>query len=383
MGIKIKYILSYDNWMLFKQIHVIRPVEDREVLKMQKCGETSLGYSIYECGMCGSWRFVPFTCKSRICTSCGKKHADNWAYKVNMRILDDTIHRSLVFTISDKLWCLMEQDRGSWKVLLDTAFQTMKQMMGEEIIPGMICVFHPFGKDLKFNPHVHTIVTEGGLTKGNKWIKIPFFPYEKLRKIWQYNILSNLKKYFKGKKINRKYIQQTLLDDFSDKESEEIDIDKLIDSCFKEHENGFYVRAKDRIIRPYEMIRYIGRYIRHPAIAESRIVEYSPRDKEDKVVFYYEDDNKEKHYVAMTVFEFIAALVKHIPEPNFKMVRWYGIYSRTTWQRVKIVMCLLGKYNALKEEYFKRRMKNSFMIRCKICGCEMHKIGDCFRGQYT
>lgn len=385
MGIKIKDILCYCNWIAYMQTHNVRDVEDKEVRKMQKCGEESSGYSVYECEMCEEIRFVPFTCKSRICTKCGKKHADNWAYNVNMRMLDDTIHRNLVFTVSDRLWILLEEDFGSRKVLLDSAYQTMKEVMGKDITPGVISALHSYGKDMKFNAHVHMIVTEGGLTKNKQWIKIPFFPYEKLRKVWQYNILTNLKRYFKGKKINKKYVQKILLDDFSDianEGEEEIDIDKLIDTLFKDYENGFYVRAKDRITRPYEAIRYIGRYLRHPAIAESRIVEYSPLDKENKVVFFYEDDKKEKHYVTMTVFEFIEALIKHIPEPNFKMVRWYGIYSRPLWRKVKATLCFMGRYNVKKEEYFKKRMKNSFAIRCKICGCVMRKISDSFKWEH-
>ena len=285
--------------MSFKRTHNLRSVEKREVEKMMFCGEESKGYTIWECPKCSHQRFVPLTCKSRLCSSCGKKHADRWAIQVNMYMLN-VVHRHMVFTLSDKLWSLMEEDRGSWKVMLDSVNQTMKQMMGRGAIPGMLCVFHPFGKDLKFNPHVHVIVTEGGITKQNQWINVRFFPYKKLRKVWQYNILTNLKKYFPDTKENA----------------------KLIDSLFKNHKNGFYVRAKDRIEIPYDLIKYIGRYVRHPAIAESRIVEYSPRDNEDKVVFYDENYKKEMVYVTMTVFEFIVALIRHVTQSNFKIVRW-------------------------------------------------------------
>lgn len=361
MSIKIKFIfLDNDNWMFFKKTHIIRAVEEREVEKMMSCGEESKGYSIYDCPNCGNRRFVPFTCKSRLCSSCGKKHADRWAIQVNMYMFN-VIHRHMVFTLSDKLWPLMEEDRGSWKVLLDTVNQTMKQMIGRGAIPGMLCILHPFGKDLKFNPHAHVIVTEGGLTKQNQWINVNFFSYRKLRKIWQYNILTNLKKYF----------------------HDTPEISKLIDSLFKNHKNGFYVRAKDRIHIPYDLIKYIGRYVRHPAIAESRIVEYSSRDKEDKVVFYYENDKKEKVYVTMTVFEFIGALIKHVPPSNFKMVRWYGLYSRTKWKKVKNLMSIMGKYNVFREQYLKEKLNEVDVIRCKKCGTPMIKVGDSFRGEYV
>lgn len=147
------------------------------------------------------------------------------------------------------------------------------------------------------------------------------FPTKKLRKAWQYNVLTNLKKYFPSTP----------------------EIAKLIDKLFNEYD-GFYVYAKRRIRVPHKAIRYIGRYVRHPAIAESRIVEYSPRNDEDRVVFYYEmrkkDGSKERVYVKMTVFEFIEAIIKHVPDPNFKLVRWYGLYSRNKWRKVKCLMSL-------------------------------------------
>lgn len=360
MAVKIKSILhNKDNWMKYKSTHIIRPVEEKEVEKMMACGDFSKGFSIYECPHCGEEKILPFRCNGKMCTTCGKIHADKWAMEVS-KIFLDVIHRHVVFTIPDKLWPLMEEDRGSWKVLVDTVRDVLNKMIGKQAIPGILCVLHPFGKDLKFNPHAHTIVTEGGLNKQNQWVNINFWPYDKLRKIWQYHILTNLKKYFSKSK----------------------DISKLIDSMFKKYKKGFYVRAKDRIKKPKGLTQYIGRYIRHPAIAESRIVEFDPEENK-YVTFYYKDDNKKKVYVTMTVNEFIEAVIKHIPEPNFKMVRWYGLYARTKWKKVKNLMVLLRKYNVLKEQYIDEKLKELGQIRCDLCGTVMDKVGDSFKGRYV
>lgn len=363
MTVKIKSILyKKDNWMEHKRTHVIRPVEEKEVEKMMNCGEHSSGYTIYECPHCGEEKIIYHRCNGRMCTTCGKRHADRWAMEVS-KIFLDVIHRHVVFTIPDTLWPLMEEDRGSWKVMLDTVRDVLNKMIGRQAMPGILCVFHPFGKDLKFNPHVHVIVTEGGLNKQNQWVNVNFFPYEKLRKIWQYHILTNLKGYFSDSK----------------------DISSLIDSLFKKHQKGFYVRAKDRIKKPKGLAQYIGRYIRHPAIAESRITEFDPEENKH-VTFYYvdsKDGSKKKVYVTMTVHEFIDAVIKHIPEPNFKMVRWYGLYSRTKWKKVKGLMILLGKYNILKEQYIDEKLKEINQTKCDLCGTAMEKVGDSSRGRYV
>lgn len=98
----------------------------------------------------------------------------------------------------------------------------------------------------------------------------------------------------------------------------------FIHNQFKQYPKGFYVRAKDTIDNKKGMIKYIGRYIRHPAIAESRIESYDGKS----VRFYYVDDGKVKHHVEMTVDEFISAVIGHIPDRQFKTIRHYGIYSR-------------------------------------------------------
>ena len=57
---------------------------------------------------------------------------------------------------------------------------------------GIVCVVHTFGRDLKWNPHVHALVSEGALKKDKEWKVITFFHYEMLRKRWQHVLLKNL-----------------------------------------------------------------------------------------------------------------------------------------------------------------------------------------------
>jgi len=63
----------------------------------------------------------------------------------------------------------------------------------ENIKVGLICVLHTGGKDLKFNVHIHAIVTEGGLNETNEWKSYTYFPFAQLRGIWKYEVLTGLK----------------------------------------------------------------------------------------------------------------------------------------------------------------------------------------------
>lgn len=49
---------------------------------------------------------------------------------------------------------------------------------------GVITVIHTFGRDLKFNPHIHALITEGALDIHKEWKKVEYISYEYLRKSW-------------------------------------------------------------------------------------------------------------------------------------------------------------------------------------------------------
>lgn len=87
--------------------------------------------------------------------------------------------------------------------------------------------------------------------------------------------------------------------------------------------NGFVTNVEDS--RNQEaVIRYLARYMRHPAISNSRIEFYDGKNIAIKI-----DNSKWKTFrQSSTVDEFITSLIQHISPKNYKVVRWYGLYSR-------------------------------------------------------
>jgi hypothetical protein len=124
------------------------------------------------------------------------------------------------------------------------------------------------------------------------------------------------------------------------KEEEKKKVQPRLQKAYSENGEGFYVHAPKQKGSVKEQLGYIGRYMRRPAIALHRIKEYDG----DYVVFSYTDkaDGEEKTE-RVTVEEFIARLIRHIPDEQFKTIRHYGVYSRrlkklcrqmvTTWQQ--------------------------------------------------
>ncbi len=358
MMLTFKMILCLnDNWETYIKncIYEVREVEKREVEKMLSCMDPEKCYSEYMCCNCGKTKIVPHSCKSRICTVCGKKHADEWSEKINKEMYAVT-YRHIILTVSDRLWGYFEGNSALQKLMLDTAAKVMKDIVkkyngkDKRAEPGIIMVLHPFGRDLKTNMHVHMLMTEGGLTPKGKWIPMSYIDYTVIRKKWQYYILTALKKAMPRDK----------------------ELAKIIDWCFKERSNGFNIQAKRRIEgKTKQAARYMARYVRHPAIADSRIIGYDTQN----VTFIYEREGK-TNTVVMDKYEFIHNVIKHIPDNNFKMVRYFGIHARRSKKSVRIVMEKLGLVVNYKTNPFSWRKNikeytGKEPLKCSDCGGEM------------
>ena len=122
-------------------------------------GDFAKGYAAYLCLNCGEEKQVPFSCKSRVYSACGKVHADEWAEKLSGRLFN-VVHRHITFTVAAELWQELEENPKWRKELFGAANETLKQVIKTKA--GIVITMHPYGKDLKVNYHLHVLVTEGG-----------------------------------------------------------------------------------------------------------------------------------------------------------------------------------------------------------------------------
>jgi hypothetical protein len=360
-------LFSYNTWEDYKIRYKdsLRQVIIENVERLRNCRKPQNGYKVYQCPECGKKKYVPFTCKCRLCTSCGTKAANEWADKIH-HILLKVPHMHVVFTIPDKLRELLKNPMYQ-KILFIASKITMEEMVRAsnkrskkktKLKIGMIQVLQTHGADMKWNPHVHCIVTEGGFDRQWNWIHTNFLPYKLWRKKWQYHLLTLLKK-----ELPR--CRETNI---------------FINSLFQNYREGFVVNGERRFEKGegWNMARYIGRYVKHPPIAESRITAFDGK----QVTFWYKDsETKQKNTVIMDKFEFIRLLLSHIPEKNFKIVRYVGVYSRRGY-RHRQTEFHEGEMIFIKRSW-REEIKRSFdydPLLCPECNIEMELIDICFEG---
>jgi len=157
-------------------IDLYRPNADKEIKKIIDCHNKDLGCSCYVCPNCNSISFIGYTCKSKICSSCGYKYklerVENIlqsAYKCNHRQIVFTIPKELrkyfFFPFRDRLSILFDAVcKTIYSIYNESYKQTKKKKKGYtskiKYAPGFFAFLHTFGRNLKFNPHIHILIAE-------------------------------------------------------------------------------------------------------------------------------------------------------------------------------------------------------------------------------
>ena len=267
-----------------------------------------------------------------------KVRTDQWCDELLSDLLD-VPYRHLVFTLPWELRLLIQDNR---RVLLNVLFRAAAEavlsLTGQgpaprgrksqpwlaarhprrRYLPGMIIVLHTFGSDLKWNPHLHMIVTAGGLNgTGNRWHAAPqryLVPGPLLGTEWKLNVLHGVRRAHQSQPLVRRRLR-------SDRRRR-IEVDKLLGHIRKKR---WHILIGPSLKSADKAVRYACRYTKRPVIAEGRIIKFA----QGHVTFRFKDYHQDRKIRVrkLPVLTFIDRLVQHLPEVGFRQVRHYGLFS--------------------------------------------------------
>ena len=324
-----------------------RPIIDKVVNKFIICKTFLLGYSVYKCNYCNHEKIVPNTCKTRFCSSCGNKYNEDRAISIFSKLFNWR-HRHIVFTIPEDLRGFFRNDRSLLNLLFKASSITIKCWFKEKykkfnLTPAFISVLHTYGRPLNFNPHIHIILLDGGISK-TEFKNIDFFSYPSFRKRFMKVILDLLEENI-GK------------DNFR----------KLKNDLYRRYLEGFYVYApKSKFKSVKGLLSYVCRYLSRPVMAESRILDYDGL----YVTFWYQRHKDDLIIIEkLHAYEFIQRLIMHIPEPNFKYIRFYGAYNNSTKIYIDVAKLMNDEKIKFKKSLnsWRRKILINFHIDPLIC----------------
>ena len=252
-------------------------------------------------------------------------------------------------------------------------------------MPGVVTVLHTFGSQLNFNCHIHALYTLGGIDGDSKWKSCEFIPVLMLKARFKARLLHYLRAEFAAKNVVvPEYVKHEWLTKF--KTSVFYNVQNIL---FK---NEWYLYVGEKLDNVVLTVGYIGRYAKRPALSETRITYYSKL--ENIVKFEYKDKvTKEHKILSLSPLDFIGLLIRHIPEKNFHMIRYHGMYANARKNKIfqiisKQIIALFGIANLLfefalnKAKTWRQRMIEQTKIdplRCQKCDIDMQIIQMTYR----
>jgi hypothetical protein len=364
----------------------------RVVARTLDCRTAALGCHLYECKDCGIVRLVPHSCKTSFCSSCATARTDAWCCELLSDMLD-VEYRHLVFTLPQELRHLIRVNK---KVLLDALYRAgaravlsltagappprpgkNRRRMARKrrrLLPGMMIVCHTFGSDLGFNPHLHVLVTAGGLSLDqHRWLESPprsFLRIQDLVREWKKNVIDSIRE--------AEQLGSLVHPPFRGDPDNPTKVEFLLICVAKKR---WWIHIGPSLEEVDHAVRYCCRYTRRPVIGEMRILRYDGKD----VDFLYTDyrDGEKKKVMRRSVLYFIHRLVQHIPPKRFIQVRHYGLFATARKGKfLPIARKLLGQSKRRKPRpstwESRRKQLESEPLACPLCGNTMTLYGTLF-----
>ena len=299
--------------------HLLTPANIREnFLKVIKCGTIALGAEVYASGT--ERKVVYHTCKSRFCTSCGHRATEAWQQDLEAT-LPEMPYVGITLTMPRELWPILQQNRhllhGIPAMAAEAIQQWVKARYGVRVL--LIIVQHTFGGFLNFYPHLHVMVSEGGLheSKG-RWVARLEYSKGELMRAWRYAVIAYLAAALEGEVLR------------SDLSAEELR------TVFEvQYDRDWHIHISSRMSKAH-FLRYVGRYIRRPPVAQHRMERVT-----DQEVEYLSKDTRNENQLVKVRFsnqEFVAVLKKQVQDHGRHAMRYFGLLAprskACTWAAV-------------------------------------------------
>ena len=172
MGVELQDIFAA-HMTPYLESHHLSHVQWKAARSIVDCRTAALGAHIDTCDNCGHTRISYNSCRNRHCPKCQTVAKEKWIEKQRQHLLDIPYFH-VVFTVPAEFNpVFLSQQNALYALLFQAASETVLELCADRkylgATPGMTAVLHTWGQNLQFHPHIHMIVTGGGLTKEGKW----------------------------------------------------------------------------------------------------------------------------------------------------------------------------------------------------------------------
>lgn len=317
------------------------PSHLRAMQDIERCRTEALGGQVYYCNQCQTQRYSYHSCKNRHCPKCQNEQANNWLEKQQSLLLPVT-HFLVTFTLPEELRAIARSHQKTiYNLLFRASSAALLQLAQDPRFVGarlgMVGVLHTWTRQLRYHPHVHYIVTGGGLSADGRWLSSPpdfLVPVKPLSRIFRAKFRDALKQTELFAQVPARVWRKD------------------------------WVAHSEPAGSGEPAFKYLAPYIFRVAISNSRLRKL----ENGNVTFSYKESTTDQlKSCKLTAEDFIRRFLQHVLPPRFIKVRYYGLLSpKYRHLLLKARQLLSASTSKLNREQIKT-IEPPAVLSCPLC----------------
>jgi len=332
------------------------PLHQRKAVEsITACRSGALGTSYYRCPNNHAVHEQHHSCRHRSCYRCSRAAQQRWVDAQKKRLLNCP-HFHVVFTLPSEYRALWQYNRA-WFIgamfacVQSSLLQLTRNPRYGGYTPGLLLNLHTWGRRLNFHPHIHGLVTAGGLTAQGEWrdAKKILVPIRALKLLYRGKLQAMLK---------QALYQQAI----------KLPPDMRIGDCLNLHRMAYQKQWSIRIEEQYRhgrgVLLYLARYLKGGPLNPAQITRCDAKG----IGFFYKDhrDGRTK-LLTLSPLSIIRRLLSHVPPKGVHTVRYYGLYATACRNKRNRCRALHGDLSSL-ESASGGTAKDAVNWFCQRCG---------------
>jgi hypothetical protein len=342
----------------------------RAAKALRDCRSAALGGHVQRCPNGHVERVWYNSCRNRSCPQCNGLAKERWLQRIQARLID-CAHWHVIFTIPHQLNALWRMNTAAMtEALFAAARDTLLELLTDPrhlgARPGMQLALHTWTRALELHPHIHALISDGGLREG-EWVsprRSHFLPARVVMMLFRGKLLAALHRLCDEGQLR--------LPDTLSPERLASELNRL----------GRKVRWNVRVCERYAHGRgvslYLARYVKGGPYHNTQIVHANPT----KVVFRYTPNAqagqpKRSATLVLAPQRFLARVLQHAPEPRRHSVRYYGLYAHASRVRLDVARTLHAQHPVAPsapiewQAYLERFPRALAATRCPHCHAQL------------
>ncbi len=335
---------------------------------IRSCRTSDLGGHVKRCAKGHVLRVWYNACRNRSCPRCACGRVRKWLER-QVQTLLGCAHHHIIFTIPHELNVLWLRNYGLMaEVLFASAREALFELSADPRYlgarPGAILALHTWGQQLVLHPHVHCLVTAGGVDVDGRWVssrRVSMLPAEPLKRLFRGKVLYAVQGLARRNRL-------LLPDGWGCGEVHRL--------CAEVEHKRWTVHVCERYPNPVGVLNYLGRYLNGGPISEKRLLSLEAEVVSFQYKDYRDTDGRGRPKVKvlrLSAAEFATRFLRHVSPKSFHLVRGYGLYrsggtTEELRQRVRAALPLTAEQHAQLTLHPDDHPSEAIAEVCPYCG---------------